>query len=265
MQPTNPLTQWLARESVQMNLGWTGSLLAHSTVAFTLIILTMLNALPFIQPRAAGEQSVVSLDVVMETQVAEEQELLKPVEFEIASVEPVPLPTPVEPMKIEVQPEQVQMAERVYVMVASDLPPMTPSESEAQRTQRESTTPSHKPHEDARPPMPKQQTLAMVTPPAVPLPQSVGTETPARMRSSNTPPIYPLAAVNARQQGRVVLRATISPAGTVSKLEVASSSGHSVLDAAAYTAVRTWTFEPGYRGGQPVESVLRIPIRFRLP
>ena len=214
MQPTNPVTQWLARASVQINLGWAGSVVAHSSVAFALVVLTIMNAVPLIQPRAAGEQTVVSLEAVMEVQASEAEESFEPVEFEVASIEPVPLPPPVEPVKIEVTPEQVQMAERVYVMVASDLPPMAPSECQAERSQRDSK-PVQKTQQSARPPMPKQQTLAMVTPPAVAVPQTVGIEKPAKMRSNNTPPIYPAAAVGQRQQGRVILRATISPAGTV--------------------------------------------------
>jgi protein TonB len=51
-------------------------------------------------------------------------------------------------------------------------------------------------------------------------------------------------------EGRLVLRVTINPDGSVAKVEVLHSVNAS-LDAAAIAAIKTWTFEPAYRCGKP--------------
>jgi len=45
---------------------------------------------------------------------------------------------------------------------------------------------------------------------------------------------------------------------------VLESSGHSVLDRAALSAVRKWLFEPGTEGGLKKKMWVKIPVRFDL-
>ncbi|MBW2641761.1 MAG: TonB family protein [Deltaproteobacteria bacterium] len=47
-------------------------------------------------------------------------------------------------------------------------------------------------------------------------------------------------------------------------LHVLFSSGYPILDRAAKSSVKNWTFEPGMRGQEKVEMWVRVPIRFEL-
>jgi protein TonB len=47
-------------------------------------------------------------------------------------------------------------------------------------------------------------------------------------------------------------------------LEIDVSSKFSLLDRAALTAVRKWSFEPGKRDEQKVPMWVRVPVTFKL-
>jgi protein TonB len=81
---------------------------------------------------------------------------------------------------------------------------------------------------------------------------------------SNPPPKYPSVARRRGFQGNVVLEVLVSPVGNVIELHVLSSSGYPILDRAAKSSVKNWTFEPGMRGQKKVEMWVRVPIRFEL-
>lgn len=80
----------------------------------------------------------------------------------------------------------------------------------------------------------------------------------------NPSPKYPGIARKRRYQGNVVLAVLVKRDGRVGDLQVISSSGHSVLDRAAVSAVKLWLFEPGMRGEEKVEMWVKVPIRFEL-
>lgn len=82
--------------------------------------------------------------------------------------------------------------------------------------------------------------------------------------SGNRPPRYPALARQQGLDGTVLLRLSIDDRGHVENVEVARSSGHPILDAAAANAVRTWKGRPATRGGKPVATVELLPVRFRL-
>lgn len=81
---------------------------------------------------------------------------------------------------------------------------------------------------------------------------------------SNPPPKYPALARRRGFQGNVVLEVLVGPVGNVIELHVLSSSGYPILDRAAKSSVKNWTFEPGTRGQEKVEMWVRVPIRFEL-
>ena len=83
--------------------------------------------------------------------------------------------------------------------------------------------------------------------------------------NGNALPRYPEQARRLGWQGRVLLRIWIDQQGSVTRVQVEESSGHSLLDAAAVTSVRTWRVQPAQRGGQPVAGSWLLPIRFRQP
>jgi len=81
---------------------------------------------------------------------------------------------------------------------------------------------------------------------------------------SNPPPKYPAVARRRGFQGNVVLEVLVSRIGNVIDLHVLSSSGYPILDRAAKSSVKHWTFEPGMRGQKKVKMWVRVPIRFEL-
>ncbi len=80
----------------------------------------------------------------------------------------------------------------------------------------------------------------------------------------NRPPSYPAIARRMGWEGTVLLDVEVDADGHVGHVTVARSSGHTVLDRAAIDAVRSWRFEPAQRLRKPVESLVRLPVRFRL-
>lgn len=120
------------------------------------------------------------------------------------------------------------------------------------------------PERPARPePDPAPVLTSSVAPP-VPAPIAV---TPPVFNADyveNPPPAYPALSRRLGEQGRVILRVLVNPAGSADDVQVRSSSGHPRLDAAARDTVRGWKFVPARRGGQPVAAWVLIPISFRL-
>ena len=80
----------------------------------------------------------------------------------------------------------------------------------------------------------------------------------------NPPPEYPRRARQRNQQGKVILEVLVNSRGRVEEMEVAESSGYSILDRAAKDAVRDWVFEPGRRGDKKIDTRVRVPVRFEL-
>ena len=80
----------------------------------------------------------------------------------------------------------------------------------------------------------------------------------------NTSPPYPRRARRLGYEGIVMLKVLIDENGRVDDLAVLESSGHSVLDRAALSAVRKWLFEPGTEGGLKKKMWVKIPVRFDL-
>lgn len=81
----------------------------------------------------------------------------------------------------------------------------------------------------------------------------------------NPKPPYPMLARRLGAQGVVLLRVHVRKDGTVADVELARSSGFSMLDDAATRTVRErWRFVPARVDGAPVASWVEVPIRFVL-
>jgi protein TonB len=81
----------------------------------------------------------------------------------------------------------------------------------------------------------------------------------------NPKPPYPLIARRIGAQGEVLLRVLVRQDGSVAAVELAQSSGFSLLDESATRTVReNWRFIPAQHDGIPVESWVEVPIRFVL-
>jgi len=80
----------------------------------------------------------------------------------------------------------------------------------------------------------------------------------------NPSPQYPPLSRRVGEQGRVILRVLVNPAGRADEVEVRTSSGYSRLDDSARETVKRWKFVPAKRGSEPVAGWVLIPISFKL-
>ena len=110
------------------------------------------------------------------------------------------------------------------------------------------------------PPPPPPPSAAAVT--GAPSRIRVGGGVAAQNLISQTAPVYPPEAKQARIQGVVRMSATIDQQGRIASLELIS--GHPLLAPAALDAVRTWIYRPTLLNGQPVEVSTEIDVNFTL-
>jgi TonB family protein len=76
------------------------------------------------------------------------------------------------------------------------------------------------------------------------------------------PPVYPPLARQARIQGTVLLKVTISKSGDVENLQLIS--GHPMLAPAAIEAVKQWKYKPYLLNGEPIEVETKVTVNFTL-
>ena len=115
--------------------------------------------------------------------------------------------------------------------------------------------------------IPGQEIIASANLPAPPAPRPTA---PVRIKQggvvtaasilSQTRPVYPALARQARIQGSVVLHAIIGRDGRVAQLEV--MSGHPLLVQAALDAVKQWLYKPTLLNGDAVEVDTTITVSF---
>jgi protein TonB len=80
----------------------------------------------------------------------------------------------------------------------------------------------------------------------------------------NPPPPYPPLSRRMGEEGKVILRVSVTPNGTAEAVEIRTSSGSSRLDESALNTVRNWKFIPAKRGDVAVQSWVLVPIIFKL-
>ncbi|MFC1544825.1 energy transducer TonB [Gemmatimonadota bacterium] len=78
------------------------------------------------------------------------------------------------------------------------------------------------------------------------------------------PPVYPKDAEKNGIEGTVGLRVLVTDKGTVDRVEVESSSGHTQMDDAAVKAARKTRFRPAIKDGERVAMWINYPIQFAL-
>lgn len=79
------------------------------------------------------------------------------------------------------------------------------------------------------------------------------------------PPPYPRAAQTGHREGVVMLQITVDVDGRPIAVEIAQSSGHRDLDAAARNHVlKHWRFQPAMKDGQAIQAIGMVPINFQL-
>ncbi len=80
----------------------------------------------------------------------------------------------------------------------------------------------------------------------------------------NPAPPYPPLSKRMGEEGKVILRVSVTPNGTADHVEIRTSSGSSRLDDSAQRTVATWKFIPAKRGDEPIQSWVLVPIIFKL-
>lgn len=95
---------------------------------------------------------------------------------------------------------------------------------------------------------------------------------PPRLKKQ-TKPMYPLSAYQRKVQGTVHVEFVVDEAGRVREAYVIKPKEppkkwlqHAADDLyeAALRCVREWTFEPARRNGEPVATIARAPVSFRI-
>ncbi len=94
--------------------------------------------------------------------------------------------------------------------------------------------------------------------------QGSGTATAKPLYLENPPPAYPERARRLGQEGVVLLAVTVTPAGTPRHVDLKKTSGYPLLDNAAISSVRRWRFRAATVAGIPVETMVDVPVRFKL-
>lgn len=77
-------------------------------------------------------------------------------------------------------------------------------------------------------------------------------------------PIYPDPAKRRGIEGDVTLKIHIDDVGTPYLIEIANSSGYSILDQAAIQGVKKWRFNPASKEGMKIASWIEKRFSFRL-
>lgn len=77
-------------------------------------------------------------------------------------------------------------------------------------------------------------------------------------------PEYPVDAYRNREEGTVLVIASLDASGKPTGVDLVRRSGSRALDQAALDAVRQWTFEPAVRNGRAVASEVQVPVTFRI-
>jgi protein TonB len=177
--------------------------------------------------------------------------------IEVVLVEETPPPEPEPELPPEPEPEP-EVEEEIEEMPPEPEPEVLPEPEPV-------ATPQPTPQATPRPvstPRPQQVKPRPVTPAPRPVANRVVEARPDVSR--NAPPRYPESARRAKQEGRVMVRASVSAEGRVQSVRVQRSSGHSVLDRAALDAVRRWRFVPRQVNGQASPGEVDVPVNFFL-
>lgn len=211
--------------------------------------------LPDEHARLAGEHRVVHV-----ASAASQAALESPT----VEIEPTVEPVDVTPREVKIEKQrfvETATATPAELLAAVESPEVTPAEMvRALQAAEVIPTPSQPPELKKTPPSNQASSASLAS-----LPQSPGEDTTIPVRALvNRPPRYPEMARLNGWQGTVLLKLVIDATGAVTEVSVSRTSGHSLLDAEAANAVRSWRFEPARRRGIPVATEEYLPVRFRL-
>lgn len=237
---------------------------AEASTALHLAALILLLALPQAQPAKAEKPEIIPIEVSFVAQPMAPQKEVAPPGPE---VKPVPEPMPAAPEKPAPKPQRQQAAAPKPLPPKPRVNPVKP----APQTQRKAPVQPKAPdlqallnaRQNAGTPSEEQRLAALRdkavsgadakqpdAPSGLPMgsPKTSGSGLSGALASRTIAhrvnPAYPPQAQRIGDEGQVVLRIYVTPAGTVSRTEIVRSSGRGYFDRAAASAMRQWRFNP---------------------
>jgi periplasmic protein TonB len=109
----------------------------------------------------------------------------------------------------------------------------------------------------------KAEGVGETAPAAAPPVEEPVTEATANAAYLNNPkPNYPSVALKQGWGGTVLLKVRVLASGAAESVQVKKSSGKKVLDEAALSAVKSWTFVPSKRGSTAIDGWATVPVIF---
>ncbi|HEX6734453.1 MAG TPA: energy transducer TonB [Azonexus sp.] len=164
------------------------------------------------------------------------------------------------PMIVDLLPAQPEQPQPKPLPVAKP-EPVRPKPAPKAPTPKLETTTSSEPAPAAPVAAPPE------TKPAPPAPPAAPAVSAARFDADylrNPAPPYPPLSRRLGEEGKVILRVSVSPQGTAESVEIRTSSGSTRLDEAAQKTVLSWRFVAAKRGDVAIQSWVLVPIIFKL-
>lgn len=183
----------------------------------------------------------------------------------LASLNVVPLPQPLNAL-------MVQIIAPTSPAPAPEVTPPRPTPVERKPVVRPQPAPvARQPVVAAQTSAPSVPNAAAEAPPVkeapAPVPAAPATISQPRFDADyllNPAPVYPALARRMGEEGKVVLRVFVEPAGRPSQIEIKTGSGSPRLDQAAQDAVWRWKFVAARRGEEAIGAWVLVPIVFNL-
>ncbi len=181
---------------------------------------------------------------------------------------PTPAATPAPPVAVRQPPPPPVVQPPVVQQAVKPRPVATKPKVKSSPPPKAERRPRPVPSTPVAPPRTANPVPATVPSPvnSVPAPAAQPLREPQYQSASlrNPAPSYPPLSRRFGEQGEVMLRVLVSPAGEALQVELLASSGHRRLDEAARKMVAKWRFIPAQRGQEKVQAWVRVPVVFQL-
>ncbi len=181
---------------------------------------------------------------------------------------PTPAATPAPPVAVRQPPPPPVVQPPVVQQAVKPRPVATKPKVKSSPPPKAERRPRPVPSTPVAPPRTANPVPATVPSPvnSVPAPAAQPLREPQYQSASlrNPAPSYPPLSRRFGEQGEVMLRVLVSPAGEALQVELLASSGHRRLDEAARKMVAKWRFIPAQRGQEKIQAWVRVPVVFQL-
>src|ERR1700691_4934206 len=105
----------------------------------------------------------------------------------------------------------------------------------------------------------------VTTQPAPPPPRAIVPGTSVKVTfSPDVQEYYPEVSRRNGEEGRAIVKVCVNAAGKIDSVEVATGTGHPLLDEAALKGDKALRFKPATSEGKPVASCPTLPVKFEL-